>query len=449
MTNKIYTLLIISFISVNIGYSQISTELQNQFQEIINKALIDPGVKGVSACVIMPDNSIWHGQAGTNGSGVVITDTTVFYGGSTTKTFVATRILQLWEEEKINLDTTYTAYIEPIKNVNNEVTVRQLLSHTSGIYNYTQNPLFFSEIAKSPTQFYSPTDILASFLDKPHVFQPGTNYEYSNSNYVILGLIIEAITGNPVSQELREHVYSKVPLKQTYLGAYEEFSQPHCGLWASENGKIVNLSNGSHVALLSTAYVAGAIVTYPPDEALFIRNLINGEILSDRALAEMEKMNPFDNSYGLGLMGINLGDNAMLYGHNGGIGNKTEMFHFPAINLTVVVMQNSENADVNVFNNLFVTASSSIINNKTDIKSSISFSISLYPNPALNELFVNLPDIQENASLEIYTITGICMGKYNVNNQIYSIDIRNFPQGMYILNYKCENSVKPYKFLKK
>lgn len=443
MKKSLYIFLLAITLSWQCGMAQVPQALQNRFQYLLDSALISPGVKGISACVIMRDNSVWTGHAGDNGSGVAITDTTVFYGGSTTKTFVATRIMQLWEDGLIKLDTTYTAYIDTIANVLPETTIRQMLNHTSGVFDVILNPQFLTDPITNPTHFYTPQEVLALYLNQPHVFLPGTDQEYSNSNYIILGMIVGAITGNPLHQELRNHVFNLIPLKHTYMGAYETFTEPYCGLWSYQNGILTDLTSIPHTAILSAVPGAGNVVSYPPDEAWFIRNLINGNILSEAALSEMLQLSPFDNNYGLGIMGIQFVQDTMVFGHGGGIGNRTEMFHCPKLNLSIVVMQNSENGNVGPFFGLFISAYSSIVGIEENINQQYSFSI--YPNPANEQVFVSLTDYSANDKIEIFAASGLLMKTVPVSDTGFSIDIRDLPKGVYIVKYKSD---KRYRVLK-
>lgn len=428
------------------GVAQVPPELETQFQQIIEYSLLDPGVKGISACVILPDNSVWTGQAGDNGSGIAISDSTVFYAGSTTKTFIATRIMQLWENGLIDLDASYTDYIDTIDFVLPETTIRQMMNHTSGIYDIDQNPMFFIDIFMNPAYFYQPSEILELYLNQPHIFPPGTSFEYSNSNYIILGTIVEAITENPVEQELRDHVYSEVPLIHTYFGAYEPFSEPYCGLWMFIDGELTDLTNYPHTALLSSAFSAGNLVSYPYDEAWFIRNLVNGNILTQAALNEMLTMNPFSNDYGLGIIGIPFGPENVIYGHNGLIGNLTEMFHCPQVNLTVAVMQNSENGDFQAFNNLFLTAYYYIVTNNSTQTSQVNDWI-IYPNPVHDQLNIFYPD-KCPGSVELINAEGDFKGIYTVNEGENIIDISQIPNGFYLIRINNETRSKVFKIMK-
>jgi len=443
MKKSLYLILLFTAISYLSGLAQVPQALQNRFQYLLDSSLINPGVKGISACVIMRDNSVWTGHAGDNGSGVAITDSTVFYGGSTTKTFVATRIMQLWEEGLIKLDTTYIAYIDPIANVLPQTTIRQMLTHTSGIFDVILNPSFKTDPIINPTHFFTPQEVLATYLNQPHVFAPGTDQEYSNSNYIILAMIVEAITGNPLHFELRNHVFNLIPLKHTYTGAYETFTEPYCGLWTYIDSTLTDLTSIPHTAILSMVLGAGNIVSYPPDEAWFIRNLINGNILSQAGLAEMLQLSPFDNNYGLGMMAVQFGQDTMVYGHGGSIGNLTEMFHCPKLNLTVVVMINSENGDLMPFFGLFLSAYSSILGIEENSNSLYSFS--LFPNPSNEKVYVRLDDYSVNDRIEIFSASGLLMKTVPVTGKGFSIDISDLPRGIYFVK---NISVKRYPVLK-
>ncbi|MHC1774854.1 MAG: serine hydrolase [Lentimicrobium sp.] len=441
---KKIVLLLIGGLFYTSATAQTPSSLSDDFQQIINNSLINPGVKGISACVIMPDNSVWTGQAGDNGSGIVITDATVFYGGSTTKTFVATRILQLWENGFIDLDTSYVTYTDTIDFVLPQTTIRQLLNHTSGVYDIDNHPTFFSDIIGDPSHFYTPAELCQSYLNQPHIFSPGTYYEYSNSNYVILGIVIEAITGNSLAVELRNHIFNVVPLPHTYFGAYESFTEPYCGLWMYLGPVLTDFTLYPHTSLLTAAYSAGNIVSFPYDEGVFIRELINGNILSPAALEQMETMNSFSGDYGLGLIGIELGVDTMLFGHNGGIGNLTEMFHSPQLNLTVIVMQNSENGDAQAFNYLFLTAINYIITSGIEENIGLT-SNSAYPNPVSGSLTIEIP---EQTAIELTDMKGVLLKTFQVDGDKTSINISDLSNGIYIIRVRTNDGLVTKKIIK-
>lgn len=446
MKNKLQLLLYGLLLALKLN-AQVPPSLETQFQQIIEYALVNPGVKGISACVILPGDAVWTGQAGDNGSGITISDTTLFYGGSTTKTLIATRLLQLWENGQIQLDTTYTAYIDTIDYVMPQTTLRQMLNHTSGIFDVDQHPMFFIDQFLDPSHFYTPAEILQSYLNQPHLFAPGTNHEYSNSNYIILGTVIEAVTGNPVAIELRNHLYQPLQLQHTYFGAYEEFTEPYCGLWIYVDDELTDLTGLPHTSLLSAAFSAGNIVSRPLDEALFIRNLINGNILGPAALNEMQTMNPFSNDYGLGLMALVLGQDTMIYGHNGGIGNLTEMFHSPELDLTVVVMQNSENGDAQPFNYLFLAALDYLFTGIDQPDATDAFR--LFPVPAELTLFLET-NISGMKYISINSSTGVPVIHKTSGDYKTALDVSKLSPGIYflnVLNEKGESFTKS--FLKK
>ena len=409
---------------------QVAPILASNYQNIIEQALINPGVKGISACVILPDETIWLGTAGDNGSGIEINENTVFYAGSTTKSFVATRVLQLWQEDAIDLDAPYTSYIDEIPNVQPEVTIRQLLGHTSGVYDYIENPIFFDGVFSDFSYTYDPIELLSLYLNQPHNFQPGTNYQYSNTNYIILGLVIEGITGNSLAQELRDNIFNPLLLTKTYFGGYETFNDQHCGLHWLENNSLVDLTpNFPHQSLLTCAFASGNIVSYPQDEAKYVRKLMNGEVLNDEALAMMLDLNTFSNNYGLGAIAIPAGGDTVLYGHTGGIGNITEMFHCPLLNVTVVVVQNSMNASLETFINLFL-ATTEYLNQEVSVEEAEVNELSIFPNPASN-LFTVTHKGERMVRVDVIGINGNLIKTMSPNANIQDIDLSELAVGIY------------------
>jgi D-alanyl-D-alanine carboxypeptidase len=424
--------------------AQIPQSLQNKFQETIEMALISPGVKGISACVIMPDESIWLGQAGVNGAGDPITDTTLFYAGSTTKNFIATRILQLWDAKQIDLDTTYTAYIDTIDFLEPQTTIRQLLNHTSGVYDYLNNPSFLEDVFSNFDYIYSPAQVLNLYLNQPHIFQPGTNFQYSNSNYIVLGLIIEGITGEPFGKQLRDHIFNVVPMPKTYVGSFDTITDPHCGLfWSVGGSPLVDYSAFfPHNSLLSGASAAGNLVSYPMDEARYIRKLINGQLLSEEAMEQMLTMNPFSGTYGLGIISIDAGVDTLLLGHTGDIGNITEMFHCPQSNVTIVVMQNSRNATLDAFIDLFIATQDFVLSSAEPF---LANTVVVFPNPTQNLLTVtNLP-ANFSGTISIFNTMGQWIATERKLGQEFSISTEFLPPGLHIIQLESDNGERMIK----
>ncbi|MEZ4951202.1 MAG: serine hydrolase domain-containing protein [Saprospiraceae bacterium] len=150
-----------------------------------------------SAALILPDGDAWTGAIGQHDgtTGTLITTDMVSGVGSVTKTITAACIMQLRGEGKLSLDDSLGKYLPSFPNVKPEITIRQLLNHTSGIYNYTDNPNLNTRISQNYARVWQPDEILNNFV-LAQLFNPGDNWAYSNTNYVLLGLIIEEIQEN-------------------------------------------------------------------------------------------------------------------------------------------------------------------------------------------------------------------------------------------------------------
>jgi len=228
---------------------------------------------------------------------------------STTKTFVATVVLQLVGEGRVSLDDTIEQYLPGV--ISGEgydgslITIRDLLQHTSGIYDYNLDeewdPFNALEIfeARRFTN-YEPEELVAVAMRHPAVFEPGSAWSYSNTNYVLVGMLIEAITSNSWAEEVRQRIIEPLGLEQTTVGDGPQMPTPHAKGYYQfpEGGPLID------VTLLdpSAGDAGGAIISTPRDIARFFSALLSGELLSPEPLAEMQDTVPSgDGRYGLGL----------------------------------------------------------------------------------------------------------------------------------------------------
>ena len=222
--------------------------------------------------------------------------------GSVTKIFTAAIIFQLIEEKKLTLDTKLSKFYSEIPN-SNTITIGMLLNHKSGIANYTDNS-FDSYKTKPQTK----RDMLKRIAAAQPVFEPDAKAEYSNSNYLLLGYIIESITGKNYGDNVATRIAGKIGLKNTYYpkksvpGKDEAFSYSFAG----------NKWKKTPSWDLSVANAAGALVSTPSDLTDFINALFTGKIVKPTSLAQMTAM---ENGYGKGLLQFPFSDKRFL-GHN-------------------------------------------------------------------------------------------------------------------------------------
>ena len=242
-----------------------------------------------------------------------------FRVGSITKTFTATVVLQLVDEGKLSLGDTLESRLPGVVPRGAEITIRQLLQHRSGLVNYTDYTSWLKGPSRAGTLM--PIDLLRFAGSKPLLFDPGTQWSYSNTNYVALGLVIEQITGSSYADELRRRIFEPLGLDKT------ELPQTRLLPDLDDNGELLPGSKeydrtGYEVdwANPNVSWAAGGIVSNGRDLSRFYSALLKGRVVSTASLAAMRSTvagGP-DGGYGLGILWIRARC-GRAWGHGGGI----------------------------------------------------------------------------------------------------------------------------------
>jgi D-alanyl-D-alanine carboxypeptidase len=223
--------------------------------------------------------------------------------GSITKTFVATVVLQLVAEHRLSLDDTVARWLPGLVPGGAGITVQELLQHTSGIYSYTSDAGFQQALDADPTRIWQPAELVRIAVAHPPLFPPGTTFAYSNTDYVLLGLIIQAVTGHPVGQELQARIFHPLDLRHTYY----PYANPHLrtpyahGYLLGQPGTTGPVDGT--VMSPSWAGAAGGIVSTAADLARFYTVLLSGKLLPPAQLHQMMTTTPTGqgDNYGLGI----------------------------------------------------------------------------------------------------------------------------------------------------
>jgi D-alanyl-D-alanine carboxypeptidase len=280
-----------------------------------------------------------YGEA--DAEGTPLTRETSFRVGSISKSFIATMILQLVDEGKVELDQPLGAYL-PDLPVGAGVTIRQLLSHMSGIPNYTSNPAFFADVVDDFSHTYEPEEIL-SFVDGFVVNEPGA-FEYSNTNYILLGMLLTHIDGTSINESLQQRIAEPLGLANTvFVGHGVDEPDGLVSFWSF--GLNTGLTNVEYESIASGAWAAGALVSTVDELATFLTSLFDGDLISAQTLAQMTDTGA--SGYGLGLFAARLGDNEPGYAHNGAI---------PGFSSTMGISQESGDMIIVLTNNDVLTA---------------------------------------------------------------------------------------------
>ncbi len=268
---------------------------------------------------------------------------TKFRLGSISKQFTALLIVKLAEEGKLKLDVPVTTYIQDYPKENgSRITIHNLLTHTSGIPNYTNAPNFLKEKARNP---YSPADFVKTFWNLPLEFTPGEKFNYSNSGYFLLGYIIEKVTGKTYEQYLQETIFT--PLKMVNSGYdHSDVILKNRAAGYEKNGKVI--VNASYLDM-SIPYAAGSLYSTVEDLYLWDQALYTNKLLSEKSMESLFK--PYikawgDEFYGYGwsIEDVNNGDKGKLkvIEHGGGInGFNTIISRIPTDKNLVVLLNNT------------------------------------------------------------------------------------------------------------
>lgn len=258
--------------------------------------------------------------------------------GSITKLFTAVMVLELADEGKLSLDDPLSKY-QPRFPDGQAVTLRMLLSHSSGIWDYADLHLPIELVPLVASQSYAPQDIIDFVASKPVYFAPGSGFHYSNSNYIILGRIIEQVTGSTYDEQLHRRIIDKLGLTHTYFAGFDPLPSSALRGYALAGDQFRDRTAWENPSL---AWSAGSIVSNAQDLAHFITALFDGELVSAASLAQMQQGRDtgFGGQYGLGLMMFDL-PGGRAYGHSGEtLSFSTELYIQPQSGMVLVVLAN-------------------------------------------------------------------------------------------------------------
>jgi len=223
-----------------------------------------------------------------------------FRVGSVTKTFVATVVLQLAGERKLALDDPVERWVPGLVPGGAGITIRQLLNHTSGLYDYADDA-FVGRVLADRARVWTPRDLIAIGTRRAPLFAPGARLAYSSTGYIVLGLIVETASGRPLAAELRRRILTPLHLRATSLDTQPRIAGRHAHGYTRYHG-------GRHPLDISDigqsfAWAAGALVSTTDDLARFYRALLDGRLLRPDLLATMRTTVPADEQrWGLGLI---------------------------------------------------------------------------------------------------------------------------------------------------
>jgi D-alanyl-D-alanine carboxypeptidase len=308
--------------------------------------VVEAGTPGVVGLVRTGERS-WQGASGMGDLGAdrPARARDRFRVGSVTKSFVATLVLQLVAEGRLGLDDSLERWLPGLVPKGGQITVRELLNHTSGLYDYTDDP-------PEPPRRFRPQELVAIATGHQPLFAPGTRFSYSNTNYILAGMLIERVTGRRLADELQRRIVRPLGLDDTELPATERriagahvrgYAPPHEGWRVSDDpARLVDVTEMD----TSWSWAAGAMVSTTADLARFYQALLGGRLLPPELLSQMRTTVDASQSghgtrYGLGLEVLRLGCGVELWGHGGSLeGYRTTAFSTPDARRQLVMATN-------------------------------------------------------------------------------------------------------------
>jgi D-alanyl-D-alanine carboxypeptidase len=319
----------------------------------LKKSFRESDAPGVVAAVQTPQYT-WVGTLGVadRASGESMTPEVHQRIGSVTKTFTATLLLQAEDEGLLSLDDTIDQYIKGVPN-GDKITLRQMANMTSGIASYTEDKQWGEEAFADQRRSWKPEELAQIGIEDSPLFDPGTEWFYSNTNYVLLGLVLEQVTGKPIGDLYREQIIEPLGLKNTSFPDQADSSipDPHAQGYTlqgkSSGDKPIDSTDWSP----SEAWTAGSMISTVEDLLVYGRALGTGKGLlspeqqSERLDSFVSDVPPLnqppingDLAYGIGL-----GKDHGWIGHNGEIpGFNTYLFYHPELDAVVAVEVNSD-----------------------------------------------------------------------------------------------------------
>jgi D-alanyl-D-alanine carboxypeptidase len=331
------TFLLLVFESANAQpfNSQLATMLQDTLDTYVSIIL---NIKGMSASVYLPGQGLWQGTSGVSHSGQPITADMKFGIASNTKLFVSAAMLKLQEAGILSLDDSLHQWLDDYPNINPDITIRQLLNHTSGISDPLFAPPWMDTINANPTRIFAPEEVL-SWVGLP-LFSPGTSWGYSNINYILAGMIAESATGHHISKIIRDSILQPLGLGDSFYDVEEPESGTIVHRWWNE----IDYNDTSRVGLNSAGGCAGALFSTSSEMAQWYHALFSGQVINSSSVEELTQFVSTTSptyDYGLGLSReTTLG--FTYWGHGGSTwGYKSKMIYDTCMGTAVCGLANS------------------------------------------------------------------------------------------------------------
>ncbi|MET7453013.1 serine hydrolase domain-containing protein [Streptomyces sp. NPDC005574] len=328
------------------GVRALTPDVRRQVDDAVRRVMDQANVPGVNVGIWTPDKGEYVKSFGVadKATGQPMSSDLYLRIGSETKTFTVTALLELVDQGKIGLDDTIGKYVDGVPN-GDRITLRQLAGMRSGLFNYSQDEGFFKALTSDPQRPFTPQELLDYSFKHPVLFPPGKKFFYCNTNLILLGLVVEKMSGQPLADYIHDTILQPAGLDHTLFPHGAFFPDPHAQGYTDQtaSGKVENTASWNP----SWAWAAGAMISQLQDLRVWARTVATGQLPDgDRLIsAPTQKQRlttpptPIPGTgYGLGIFDVQ-----GWIGHNGSLpGYESLTIYLPSAQATLVVMLNTD-----------------------------------------------------------------------------------------------------------
>ncbi len=382
-------------------------------------------IKGISASVFYPGQGFWKGTTGVSFGTVAIQSSMEFGIASNTKLFTAVTLVKLAENDVISIDDSLHKWLPDFKNIDRNITVRQLLNHTSGLSDYNSIAGYPDSILSNPNRIFSPLELIKWV--GPPLFTPGTSWNYSNTNYLLAGMVAESATGINIAKLIRDSILTPLQLDNTFFDVQETVLGTIADPWQMG----ININATPRTSLNSAAYSAGAMYSNSSEMAQWYQRLLSGQIINNHSLDQMTNFVGSGN-YGFGISGFQVAGRTC-FGHGGSIrGYSSFMIYDTTTRAVICVLINSNPAPARLVGEQLLKVITDFTSQVSDPSISNEL-ITIYPNPTSTTLFIGA----ENHFFNHYQITNTA-GQLLQQSVLKEnkIDVSSLNPGIYFIQFK-------------
>ncbi|MFE0516776.1 serine hydrolase domain-containing protein [Streptomyces sp. NPDC058964] len=325
---------------------ELTPAVKRQLDGTVRRVMREAGIPGVTVGLWTPDKGQYVRSFGVadKSTGRQMSPDLYLRIGSETKTFTVTALLELVDQGKAGLDDTIDKYVSGVPN-GDRITLRQLAGMRSGLFNYSEDDAFFKVLTSDPQRPFTPQQLLGYSFKHPVLFPPGEKFDYSNTNLILLGLVVEKVSGRPLADYIRTDVLGPVGLGHTLFPVGNEFPRPHSQGYTDQTatGKVEDSADWNP----SWGWAAGAMISNLQDLRVWAPTVATGRlpdggVLISPAIQKQRLTTPATPipgaGYGLGIFNVQ-----GWIGHNGSLpGYESLTIYLPSARATLVVLLNTD-----------------------------------------------------------------------------------------------------------